>query len=116
MELRNTSLFEDVFPCKSKEELSSSKRVLEAINENSQNQDGKVEPRRSKRVRTDKSFGPGFMMYVLEEEPRTFKESVNSIEGLMWKKSIKSQIDFILHNHTWELLDFPLGCKPLSLK
>ena len=48
---RNASLFEDVFPCKSKEEPSSSKRVLETINENSQNQDGEVEPRRNKRVR-----------------------------------------------------------------
>ena len=35
MESRNASLFENVFPCKSKEELSSSKRVFETINENS---------------------------------------------------------------------------------
>ena len=35
MESRNASLFEDVFPCKCKEEPSSSKRVLETINENS---------------------------------------------------------------------------------
>ena len=48
MESKNTSFFEDVFPCKSKEEPSSSKRVLEIINENSQDQDGEVEPRRSK--------------------------------------------------------------------
>ena len=35
MESRNASFFEDVFPCISKEKPSSSKRVLEAINENS---------------------------------------------------------------------------------
>ena len=35
MESRNTSFFEDVFPCKSIDEPSSSKRVLETINENS---------------------------------------------------------------------------------
>ena len=35
MESRNVSLFENVFPCKSKEELSSSKRMLETIDENS---------------------------------------------------------------------------------
>ena len=56
MESRNASFFEDVFPCKSKEEPSSSKRVLETINENSQDQDGEVEPRRSKRARTKKIF------------------------------------------------------------
>ena len=69
MESRNASFFEDVFPCKSKEEPSSSKRVLETINENGQDQDGEVEPKRSKRVRIEKSFGPDFLMYVLEGEP-----------------------------------------------
>ena len=54
MESTNALLFEDVFPCKSKKEPSSSKRVLETINENSQDQDkdGEVEPRGSKRERT----------------------------------------------------------------
>ena len=99
-------------------EPSSSKRVLETINENSQNQDkdGEVEPRRSKRVRTKKSFGPNFFTYVLEGEPRTFKEAMNSTKILIWKEVIKSGIDFILHNHTWELVDLPSGCKPLSSK
>ena len=55
-------MFEDVFPYGSKEKPSSSKRVLETIHENSQDEDtdGEVEPRRSKRVRTEKSFGPDF--------------------------------------------------------
>ena len=52
MESRNASFFEDVFPCKSKKEPGSLKQVFETINENSQNEDGDVEPRRSKRVRT----------------------------------------------------------------
>ena len=38
MESMNASLFEDVFPCKSKVEPNSSKRAFETINEN--NQDG----------------------------------------------------------------------------
>ena len=83
MESRNASFFEDVFPCKSKEEPSSSKRVLETINENSQDQEGEEEPRRIKKAKTKKSFGLDFLTYVLEGEPRTFKEVVNSIEGLM---------------------------------
>ena len=54
MESRNASLFEDVFPCRSKEKPSSSKRVLETIHENSKDEsiDGEVEPRRSKSART----------------------------------------------------------------
>ena len=68
----------------------------ETINENSRDQDGEVEPRRSKRVRTEKSFGLNFLTYVLEEEPQTFKEAVNSSESLMWKEAIQSEIDSIL--------------------
>ena len=33
MELRNASFFEDIFPCNPKEELDSSKRMLETIDE-----------------------------------------------------------------------------------
>ena len=44
MESRNASFFEYIFPSKSKEEPSLSKRVLKTINENShdENNDGKV--------------------------------------------------------------------------
>ena len=118
MKSRNASLFEDVIPYRSKEEPRSSKRVLETINENSQahDKDGKVEPRRSKRASTEKSFGPDFLTYVLKEELQTFKETVNSTESVMWKEAINSEIDSILYNHTWELVDLPPGCKPLSSK
>ncbi|GJT59569.1 pol polyprotein [Tanacetum coccineum] len=33
-----------------------------------------------------------------------------------WKEAIKSEIDSILQNHTWELMDLPPGCKPLGYK
>ena len=53
---------------------------------------------------------------MLEGEPQTFKEVVTSIESVMCKDAIKSEIDFILHNHTWELVDLLPGCKPSSSK
>ena len=56
------------------------------------------------------------MTYVLDGEPRTFKEVVNSTKGLVWKEIIKSEIDSILHNHTWEVVDLPPSCKPLNSK
>ena len=118
MALRNASLFEDVFPFKSKVEPKSSKRALETINENSQdeNDNGEVEHKRSKRVRVEKSFGPDFLTYMLKGEPQTYKETMNSTKGLMWKEAIDSEIESILHSHTWELVDIPSICKPLSSK
>ena len=32
----------------------------------------------------------------------------------MLKEAIDSEIESILHNHTWELVELPLGCKTLS--
>ena len=66
-ELRNASLFDDVFPCRSKEKASSLKRGLKTIQENSQNRnnDGEVESRCNKRLRTEKKFGLDFLTYVV---------------------------------------------------
>ena len=46
-------------------------RFIKTINENSQdqNEDGEVEPRRSKKVRIEKSFCQDFQTYMLEGEP-----------------------------------------------
>ena len=87
---------------RSKEKPSSSKLVLETIQGNSQNEnnDSEVEPKCNKRARIEKCFGPNFLMYVLEREPLTFKEAVNSPKSLMWKEVIESDIDSILQNHT----------------
>ena len=53
---------------------------------------------------------------MLEGEPRTYKEVVNSTEGLIRKEAINSEIESILHNLTWELVNIPPCCKPLSSK
>ena len=34
----------------------------------------------------------------------------------MWKEAINSEIESILHKHTYELMDLPPCCKPLSSK
>ena len=100
MESRNVLFFEHVFSYKSKEETSSSKRTHETIIENSQDQDKnketEVEPRRSKRARTEKSFGLDFLTYLLESEPHTYTEAISSTEAPLWKEAIKSEIDSIL--------------------
>ncbi|RVW34150.1 Retrovirus-related Pol polyprotein from transposon RE2 [Vitis vinifera] len=62
------------------------------------------------------SRNASFFEDVFPCEPQTFKEAVNSTEGLMWKEAMKSEIDCILQNHTWEVVDLPPGCKPLSSK
>ncbi|GKD60937.1 retrovirus-related pol polyprotein from transposon TNT 1-94, partial [Tanacetum coccineum] len=53
---------------------------------------------------------------MVENEPTSYREAVTSSEGHQWKEAIKSEIDSILQNHVWELVDLPSGCKPLGYK
>ncbi|KAK8557125.1 hypothetical protein V6N13_035229 [Hibiscus sabdariffa] len=53
---------------------------------------------------------------MLEDEPQTYNDVIRSPESTLWKDAIKSEIESIMQNHTWELVDLPPGIKPLSSK
>ena len=74
------------------------------------------EPRRSKRKRTSKSFGTDFYAYMIENEPLTYQQAMSSPDAPYWKEAVNSEIESILQNHTWELVDLPKGSKPLGYK
>ncbi|GKA04855.1 retrotransposon protein, putative, ty1-copia subclass [Tanacetum coccineum] len=128
MESRNASFFEHIFPCLLKETGSSSSLDDKVVQDKRQRDDNdlqderqdqteeEVEPRRSKRARNEKSFGPDFVSFMVENEPTSYREAVTSSEGQQWREAIKSEIESILQNHTWELVDLPPGCKPLGYK
>ena len=69
-----------------------------------------TECRRSKRTRVEKCFSLEFLTYLLENESQNYEEAMNSLEGPLWKEAIKSEVDSILQNHTWELVDLSPGC------
>ena len=75
-----------------------------------------TEPRRGKRTTVEKSFGLEFLIYLLENEPQNYEEVVSSSNGPLWQEAIKNEVDSILQNHTWELVDLSSGCKPLGSK
>ncbi|GAA0183402.1 hypothetical protein LIER_30818 [Lithospermum erythrorhizon] len=86
LESRNATFFEHVFPLKTSEEASTSKRTrepegsveLETVCESSQTKGIDDEkPRRSKRIRFGKIYGPDF-----GSEPRTYGEAMSSTEAL----------------------------------
>nr|GEX38720.1 zinc finger, CCHC-type [Tanacetum cinerariifolium] len=95
-------------------------------------QQPKPELRKSKRVRTPKSFGPKFQLYLIkgtrdavsdqhsyffnvEDDPKIFDEAIKSYDVAFLKEAITDEIDSIMGNNTWVLADLPPGCKPLGL-
>ncbi|KAK3040689.1 hypothetical protein RJ639_028385 [Escallonia herrerae] len=51
-----------------------------------------------------------------ENEPRTYSEAMSSPEAPHWKEAVNSEIESIMQNHTWELVDLPPRNKPLGCK
>ena len=41
---------------------------------------------------------------------------MSSPEVSLWSEAVNSEIESILKNHTWKLVDLPLRCKPLRYK
>ena len=52
--------------------------------------------------------------FLIEEDLKTYQEPVRSIDAIFWKEAIKSEIDSLKSNKTWELTDLPKGCRPIS--
>jgi hypothetical protein len=73
-------------------------------------------PRRSKRPRTAKSFGDDFTIYLVDDTPKIIVKAFASPDADDWKEVVRSEIDSILSNETWELVDRPYGCKPVGCK
>ena len=73
LESRNASFFENVFPRLDKGKATTSTPVDKIVRDEHQEQseDEEVEPRRSKRQKIEKSFGPDFVSYMVMSEPQT---------------------------------------------
>jgi len=70
----------------------------------------------SKRIRKQKDFGDDFITYNIEEDPLTFKEAMQFKDAILWKEALDDEMDSLIQNHTWELVDVPQGAKPISCK
>ena len=83
----------------------------------SQNQENlEIELRRSKKARVEKDFGPDYYVFNVDENPLTLKEALLSLGGVFWKKAVNDEMDSLISNKTWKLVDLPLDCKTIGCK
>ncbi|CAM8956673.1 unnamed protein product [Rhodiola kirilowii] len=54
--------------------------------------------------------------HVIESDPKTFDEAMKSQDVSFWKETINDEMDSIIGNNTWILVDIPPGHKPLGNK
>ncbi|KAK1629228.1 hypothetical protein QYE76_003543 [Lolium multiflorum] len=126
-ESRDATFFEDIFPMRDMHGMSSweSDPIHETPMESDEesddessdsDEDDNEAPTRSKRQRTAKSFGNDFIVYLVDDTPTTISEALASPDADYWKEAVQSEIDSILANGTWELIERPYGCKPIGCK
>ncbi|XP_073130800.1 uncharacterized protein [Henckelia pumila] len=96
IESRNAAFFENIFPSKEEKETSSIKRAHESTNEETHENE---EPRRSKRAKIAKTFGPDFLSYAIENDPSTLSEALSSPDAPLWKEAIKNDMLIMGSNH-----------------
>ena len=65
--------------------------------------DSGIAPRRSKRQRVAKSFGEDFTVYLFDDTPMTIAEAYASPDAEYWKDAVRSEMDCITANGTWEV-------------
>jgi hypothetical protein len=127
MESRDATFFENIFPMR--DETSSSRQEsvekddstkLMELNEPTfikhLEEDNDEAPRRIKRQRTEKSFGDDFIIYLVDDTPKTIAEAYSSLDADYWKEALRSEIDSIMSNGTWEVVERPYECKPVGCK
>jgi hypothetical protein len=79
-------------------------------------EDDNVSTRKSKRPRIAKSFGDDYIVYLVDDTPSTIEEAYSSPNADFWKEPIRSEMDSIMSNATWEVVERPYGCKPIGSK
>ena len=75
--------------------------------------------RRSERARRPTKFyqlGLDYVNYMDAGEPTSYEEAIAAPDAEPWLQAMKSEMDSIHQNHTWELVELPLGRKSLPCK
>ena len=66
-----------------------------------------MEPRRSKRARVEKGFGPDYYVFNIEKNPQNLKETLTSLDAIFWKDAVNDEMESLIYNRTWKLVDPP---------
>jgi hypothetical protein len=55
-------------------------------------------------------------VYLVDNTLITNEEAFSSPDADLWKEAVRSEMESIMSNGTWEVVDRPYGCKPIVCK
>ena len=56
------------------------------------------------------------IVFNTEDDPKIFEEAMASKDSAFWKEAVNDEMDSILSNNTWVLMDLPTSSKPIGCK
>lgn len=65
---------------------------------------------------TAKFFSDNYIVYLVDDTPRTIEEAYSSPDADYWKEALCSEMDSITSNGTCEVVECPYDCKPIGYK
>ena len=68
-----------------------------------------IEPKRTKRAKVEKDFGHDYYVFNIEENPQNLKKALTSPDTIFWKETVNDEIESLISNRTWKLVDLPSG-------
>jgi hypothetical protein len=96
-EFHDVAFFENIFPMKTMYGMSS--LPINVIADTTIHEEIDSEsPRRSKRPRTAMSFGDDFIVYLVDDTPKTIAEAFASLDADDWKGAVHSEMNSTLSN------------------
>jgi hypothetical protein len=118
IESKEAIFHENKFPFKSKISggLEQQGRDESSMSKSKETDKIEIEPRKSKRLRIEKDFGPNYYVYSLQSDPTSLEEALSSTDSGFWKETINDEMDSLISNNTWKLVDLPPGCKTIGCK
>ena len=63
-------------------------------------EDNNIVTQKSKRHMTVKSFGEDYIIYLMDDSPKTIEEAYSSLDVDLWKEAVQSEMDSIMSNGT----------------
>eukprot|EP00253_Pinus_taeda_P005002 PITA_05002 len=77
---------------------------------------GSVQERRKPERYSPFAFYSNFALSIINDDPRTVKEAVDSEDRKLWKEAMVDEMASLHQNEAWDLVELPAGRKPIGSK
>jgi hypothetical protein len=75
-----------------------------------------VRDRRQPERYSPPDFHSNFSLSITNDDPRTFREAVNSEDSKLYKKAMVEEMDVLDKNEAWDIVELPAGRKSVGRK